>query len=155
MTYSATIKGKGILENTWIITPIYTRVDGKNAPDLTAISADGIVPQINDIVLCTESINDIDHNSARSYDDNRGANPVIIGVFSQLYTTKCDVTIQGKATLGTGSMKMVRGEDLATWAQAVDTALQIIQAAAGSDVVPAITASSWQSTNLSSNHRLD
>jgi len=164
MTYTAIVKKQGTLANTWIITPKYTRIDGQNAIDLTALSADGIVPKINDIVLCTESLNDAKHNSVRIFDNNGGASPVIVGVFSQLITTNCDITIQGKTTLGTGNKKMVLGDDLATWASKVDAALSALYAwgatgTGSSGSIPPFPGtpalSPWQSTNLSDNHKLD
>jgi hypothetical protein len=159
MIYSAEVKSKGTIDNTWIINPIYTRIDGKPAPAIVALSADGIVPQVKDIVLCAESINDIEHNSVKSFDDNRGANPIIIGVFSQLMTTNCDLTVQGKLTLGTGSKKMIRGEDLKVWAQNVDAAIQALYAwgkTVDAPPFPGLPAySQWSDTALSQNHKLD
>lgn len=154
MIYSATIKQAGGNTGEWIVTPLYTRVDGQPAPDIIALSACGLEPVAGDIVLCAESINPFDHSSVRSFDNNGGANPIIIATFSELITTLCDVIIKGKVTLGTGSKKMVLGESLATWAQSVDAALTALAGAAGS-VVPPIVASAWQSSNLSANHKLD
>ena len=165
MIYSATVVSQGIDDGTWIVTPSYTRDDGQPAPNIIALAADGIVPQTNDIVLCAESKNDFEHNSVRIFDDNKGSNPIIIAVFSQLFTTLCDLHIKGKATLGEGTKKMVLGEPLATWAQNVDAAIQALYtwAATGTppptggiapfSQVPAYN--TWQSTNLSDKHKLD
>lgn len=154
MIYSATIKQTGETAGTWIVTPLYTRVDGLPAPDIIALAANGIEPVAGDIVLCAESINPFDHSSVRSFDNNGGSCPVIIATFAELFTTLCDIIIKGKTTLGAGTYKMVLGDPLATWAQSVDTALSTLSAAVGK-VLPAITPSLWQSTNLSANHKLD
>lgn len=172
MIYSAKVKEEGTDTGTWIVIPAYTRADGQPAPDITALAADGIKPAADDIVLCAESINDFEHNSARSFDDNGGSNPIIIAVFSQLFTTLCDVTIEGdakikgKTELGDGSKKMVLGDDLATWAQKVDAAIQALYTWGQTGVPPGPAggiapfpgtpaAPLWQSSNLSSNHKLD
>ena len=154
MIYSATIKQAGETTGTWVVTPLYTRVDGLPAPDIIALAANGIEPVAGDIVLCAESINPFDHSSVRSFDNNGGACPVIIATFAELITTLFDVVIKGKVTLGAGTYKMVLGDPLATWAQSVDMALSTIAGAAGG-VVPVITPSLWQATNLSENHKLD
>jgi len=154
MIYSATIKQAGETTGEWVVTPLYTRVDGLPAPDIIALAANGIEPVAGDIVLCAESINPFDHSSVRSFDNNGGSNPVIIATFAELFTTLCDIVIKGKVTLGAGTYKMVLGDQLATWAQSVDTALSTLAGAVGS-VLPAITPSLWQSTNLSENHKLD
>jgi hypothetical protein len=164
MIYSATIKEAGTTAGTWVVLPKYTNVDAQSAPEILALAADGIVPVAGDTVLCAESINDLLHNSARVYDDNGGANPVIIGVFSQLFTTLCDVHIKGKATLGEGTKKMVLGNELAAWAAAKDAEIAALYAwaktgtgAAGSippfPGTPAET--NWSSGNLSNKHTLD
>ena len=154
MIYSATIKQAGETAGTWLVTPLYTRVDGLAAPDILALAANGIEPVAGDIVLWAEGINPFDHSSGRSFDNNGGANPLIIATFAQLITTLFDVVIKGKVTLGAGTYKMVLGDPLATWAQSVDTALSTLSAAVGK-VLAAITPSLWQSTNLSENHKLD
>jgi hypothetical protein len=125
MIYSAKVTEQGTVEGTWKVSPAYTRVDGQPAPDITALASDGIKPDVDDIVLCAESINDFEHNSVRSFDDNGGSNPIIIAVFSQLFTTLCDVTIEGdvkikgKTELGDGSKKMVIGDEIKTQLQKV------------------------------------
>ena len=154
MIYSATIKQAGTDTGTWLVTPLYTREDGQPAPDILALAANGLEPVAGDIVLCAEGINPFDHSSVRSFDNNGGANPLIIATFAELITTLFDVVIKGKVKLGAGTYKMVLGDPLATWAQSVDTALSTLSAAVGK-VLPAITPSLWQSTNLSANHKLD
>ena len=172
MIYSATVKQAGLKEGTWIVQPHYSRIDGQPAPTITSGTADGIVPAAGDIVLCAESINGTDHKSVRDFDNNGGAYPVIIGVFSQIFTTKCDVTIKGKATLGEGKKKMVLGDDLETWAKNVDAAIQALYtwAKTGAPPIPAVPGEptggiapfpgtpayqAWQTATLSKNHTLD
>ena len=160
MIYCATVKSEGTDAGTWTVSPAYTRVDGQQAPDIIALAVNGIVPEIGDIVLCAEGINPFDHSSVKSFDNNGGANPLIIGTFEQLLTTLCnvvikgDLTVEGGATLGLGTFKMVLGESLATWAQSVDLALSTLSSAAG-NYVPTIVPSVWLSANLSNNHKLD
>lgn len=160
MIYSATIKQAGIEAGTWLVTPLYTREDGQPAPDILALAANGIEPVAGDIVLCAEGINPFDHSSVRSFDNNGGANPLIIATFAELFTTLCNMVIKGtlnvngKTTLGEGTYKMVLGDQLATWAKSVDTALSTLAGAAGG-VVPAIVASVWADSNLSANNKLD
>ena len=160
MIYSATVKQAGTDTGTWIVTPIYTRVDGQPAPDILTLAANGIEPVAGDVVLCAESINPFDHSSVRSFDDNGGSNPIIIATFAELFTTLCNMVIKGtlnvngKTTLGAGTYKMLLGEPVATWAKSVDTALTTLAGAAGG-VVPTIVASVWADSNLSENHKLD
>ena len=154
MIYSATVIKAGTEQGTWIVSPAYTRDDGKPAPEILALAAFGIEPIANDIVLCAESINPFDHSSVRSFDDNGGANPVIIATFAELLTILLNMTVKGKVTLGEGTYKMALGDPLATWARSVDTALSTLAGAAGG-VVPAIVASVWADSNLSANHKLD
>lgn len=166
MIYSATIKQAGEDTATWVVSPLYTRADGKSAPDITALAANGIEPVAGDIVLCTESINPFDHSSVRSFDDNGGACPVIIATFAQLLTTLCDVVIKGKVTLGAGTYKMVLGDSLATWAQAKDAEIAALYAWGATGVAPGPAGginpfpgvppeTNWASSNLSANHKLD
>lgn len=166
MIYSATIKQAGETTGEWIVTPLYTRVDGQPAPDITALAANGLEPIAGDIVLCAESINPFDHSSVRSFDNNGGANPIIIATFAQLITTLCDVIIKGKVTLGAGTYKMVLGDPLATWAQAKDAEIAALYAWAATGVAPGPTGginpfpgapaeTMWASSNLSANHKLD
>jgi hypothetical protein len=158
MIYSAKVISAGWDAGTWIVKPKYTNVDGQSAGEIIALAGNGIKPVADDIVLCVESINDIDHNPARYFDDNGGANPVIIGVFSKLFTTLCDVT------LGEGTSQMVLGDKLAEWAAAKDAEIAALYAwgktgtgAAGSippfPGTPAET--NWSSDNLSDHHKLD
>lgn len=178
MIYSAKVKQAGIVAGQWIVSPQYTRVDGTVAPDQTALAANGIKPVADDIVLCAESRNAFDHSTFRIFDDNGGACPVIVAVFSQLATTIDDITIEGglivnkdaaikgKATLGTGSKKMVLGDDLQTWAQKVDAAIQALYTWGATGVAPGPSggivpfpgtpaAPAWQAASLSQNHKLD
>jgi hypothetical protein len=166
MIYSAIVQQAGASDNQWIITPQYTRVDGTAAPNQTALSANNIKPVAGDIVLCAESQNSFDHSTFRIFDDNAGACPIIIGVFSQLYTLDLDMTITGKVTLGTGSKKMVLGDPLQTWAQAKDAEIAALYAWAKTGVAPGPTGgiapflgtpaeTNWSTSTLSENHKLD
>ena len=166
MIYSATVKQAGTDTGTWIVSPLYTRVDGKPAPDILALAVNGLEPIAGDIVLCAENINPFDNSSVRSFDDNGGANPLIIATFQQLITTLCDIIIKGKVTLGAGTYKMVLGDLLATWAQAKDAEIAALYAWAATGVAPGPTGGinpfpgtpalvNWASGNLSANHKLD
>ena len=166
MIYSAAVIKAGDVQGTWIVSPHYTRNDGQPAPDILALAADSIVPVANDIVLCAEGINSFDHSSVRSLDNNGGSNPVIIATFSQLFTTLCDMVIKGKVTLGTGSKKMLLGEDVQTWAQAKDSEIQALYTWAATGVAPGPVGginpfpgtpaeTMWDAANLSQNHKLD
>jgi hypothetical protein len=166
MIYSAIVIGAGEDEGTWLVSPAYTRNDGLPAPDILALSADGIEPVENDIVLCAEGINPFDHSSVRSFDDNGGSNPIIIATFAQLFTTLCDMVIKGKVTLGEGTKKMVLGESLQTWAQAKDAEIQALYAWAATGVAPGPTGgiapfpgtpaeTMWNTNTLSTKHTLD
>lgn len=154
MIFSATIIKAGDDVGTWVVSPAYTRNDGLPAPNILALSADQIVPAVNDIVLCIEGANPFDHSSVRSFDNNGGSNPIIIATYAQILETLCDMVIRGKVTLGQGTYKMALGDPIETWAKSVDTALSTLSAAVGG-VLPAITPSLWLSTNLSTNHKLD
>ena len=166
MIYSATIIKAGDDAGTWIVSPAYTRNDGQPAPDILALSADKIVPAVNDIVLCAEGINPFDHSSVRSFDNNGGSNPIIIATYAQILETLCDMIIRGKVTLGQGSKKMVLGDDLQTWAQAKDSEIAALYAWAATGVAPGPTGginpfpgtpaeTNWNTANLSSKHTLD
>ena len=158
MIYSATVKKAGDVQGTWIVSPAYTRNDGLPAPDILALSADKIVPAVNDIVLCVEGINPFVHSSVRSFDNNGGSNPVIIATYAQILETLCDMIIRGKVTLGQGSKKMVLGDPLQTWAQAKDAELQALYtwAATATPPFPGTPALvNWDTNTLSANHKLD
>lgn len=166
MIYSATVKQAGTETGTWLVTPLYTRVDGQPAPDIIALAANGIEPVAGDIVLCAESINPFDHSSVRSFDDNGGSNPLIIATFAELFTTLLDIVIKGKTTLGTGTDPMVLGNALATWAQAKDAEIAALYVWGATGVAPGPTGGiapfpgtpaevNWNANNLSENHKLD
>ena len=166
MIYSATIKQAGETAGTWVVTPLYTRVDGLSAPDIIALAANGIEPVAGDIVLCAESINPFDHSSVRSFDNNGGSCPVIIATFAELFTTLLDIVIKGKVTLGAGTYKMVLGDPLATWAQAKDAEIAALYAWGATGVAPGATGGiapfpgtptevNWNANNLSTKHKLD
>ena len=166
MIYSATIIKAGDVRGTFIVSPHYTRNDGQKAPDILALSADKIVPAVNDIVLCVEGANPFDHSSVRSFDNNGGSNPIIIATYAQILETLCDMIIRGKVTLGQGTKKMVLGDDLETWAKAKDTEIAALYAWAATGVAPGPTGgikpfpgtpaeTNWNTSNLSANHKLD
>lgn len=172
MIYSATIKQAGTAPGTWLVTPLYTREDGQPAPDILALAANGLEPVAGDIVLCAEGINPFDHSSVRSFDNNGGANPLIIATFVELFTTLCNMVIKGtlnvngKTTLGAGTYKMVLGDQLATWAQAKDAEIAALYDWGATGVAPGPTGGiapfpgtptevNWNANNLSANHKLD
>lgn len=166
MIYSATVKQAGTEAGTWLVTPLYTRIDGQSAPDITALAANGLEPVAGDIVLCAEGINPFDHSSVRSFDNNGGANPLIIATFAELITTLFDVVIKGKVKLGAGTYKMVLGDPLATWAQAKDAEIAALYAWGATGVAPGPAGGinpfpgtpapvNWNNNNLSANHKLD
>ena len=166
MIYSATIKQAGETAGTWVVTPLYTSVDGLPAPDIIALAANGIEPVAGDIVLCAESINPFDHSSVRSFDNNGGSCPIIIATFAELFTTLLDIVIKGKVILGEGTYKMVLGDPLATWAQAKDAEIAALYAWGATGVAPGPTGGispfpgtpaevNWNANNLSENHKLD
>ena len=170
MIYSANVKQAGLETGQWLITPKYTRVDGTDAPDQTALAANGIKPVEGDIVLCAESRNAFSHEPFRTFDDNGGACPIIIAFFSQLMTMDIDLTITGKVILGTGSKKMVLGDDLQTWAQAKDAEIAALYTWAKTGTPPSGGAvdtggippflgtpseTNWNTASLSANHKID
>lgn len=155
MIYAATVQGEGVTAGTYLVTPHYTRVDGSDAPNIEALPVNGLVPAKDDVVFCVEGINDFLQAKQMIFNDNGGAFPIIIASLAQLLVFAVSMQITGKVTLGEGGKKMLLGEDVQTWAQSVDAALKIIETAAGSDVVPPITASQWNTSNLSENHELD
>jgi hypothetical protein len=172
MIYSAKVVQAGSASGQWVVSPQYTRVDGTDAPDQTALAGSGIKPVAGDIVLCADSRNSFDHSAFRIFDNNDGACPIIIAVFSQLLTRDLnlvitgDFTAKGKATLGEGSQKMVLGGDLETWAKAKDAEIAALYTWAATGVAPGPTGginpfpgtppeTNWNAATLSENHKLD
>jgi hypothetical protein len=158
MIYSAKVIQAGTDAGTWIVSPAYTTIDGLPAKNILALSSDGIVPAVDDIVLCCEGINPFDHSSVRSFDKNGGSNPIIIATFAQVFKTLCNVI------LGQGTDPMVLGNKLATWAESVDSAVSALitwakTGTGSSGSIPAIfpvpTDPEWSDENLSENHKLD
>ena len=113
MIYSAIVKGAGLEEGQWVISPQYTRDDGSPAPDQPALAANGIKPATNDVVLCAESQNSFDHSTFRKFDDNSGACPIIIATFEQM------LTLLVKLTLGAGTDFMLLGDATKTELQKI------------------------------------
>jgi hypothetical protein len=156
MIYAAEVISTGIINpDAFVVQPKYTRIDGVDALTIEALPINGLFPSVGDIVFCAEGINDFEQSMQLLINKNGGAFPLIFATLVSPIVYKIDMTLLGKMKLGEGTEPMVLGESLKAWCQAVDTALGIIQAAAGSDYVPTITASQWQDSNLSENHTLD
>jgi hypothetical protein len=73
---------------------------------------------------------------------------------------------KGKITLGEGGKKMLLGDDVQTWAKAIDAALTALYSWAATGVPPGPTGGiapfpgspalqAWNNANLSKNHQLD
>lgn len=166
MIYAATVNGQGTTAGTYSVTPLYTRIDGQDAPVIDALPVNGLVPAVGDVVYCAEGINDLAQSMQLLINDNGGAYPIIIASIAPSLVYGVDMQITGNVVLGQGGKKMVLGDDLATWAQAVDAALQALYAWGATGVAPGpagginpFTGSpalqSWASSNLSQNHSLD
>ena len=158
MIFAAKVKGAGTTAGTYLVSPLYTRIDGLVAPDIEALPVNSLIPAVDDIVYCAEGINDFTPATQLLINDNGGAFPLI---FASLAGS---IQIGANVTLGQGGKKMVLGDDLAAWAQAVDAALQALYTwgdlgtgSSGSipkfPGVPALQ--TWEDTNLSENHKLD
>lgn len=173
MNYAAEVIEAGENPGEWVVAPLIVEMDGGDATERTAFSADAIKPAIGDMVFCIESHTDYEFNPAQRVNDPTGANVIIVGVFADILSRDAtlkilkDLYVTGKATLGTGADKMVLGEALAVWAQKVDAALTALYAWGATGVAPGPTggivpfpgtpaAPVWVSgTNLSQNHKLD
>ena len=171
MLYTAIVQSQSIEDsNQWLIAPQYTHVDGQPAENIYALAANGIVPAVNDLVLCAESRNSFDQSTFRCFDDNGGACPIIIATYSDLLTLMLDFVLKGKMTLGAGSNPMVLGNKLATWAQNVDAAIQALYTWAKTGTPPSggpvdtggippfpgtPAYNAWDGSELSQNHKLD
>jgi len=124
MIYAATIKSVGVTPGTFFVTPLYTRVDGTDAPDIEALPLGGLVPTVGDTVICAEGINDFSQSTQMIFNDNGGAFPLIIASLAQILVFSVALTqIKGLVTLGDGGNHMLKGESVATWAQSVDAAI--------------------------------
>ena len=173
MNYAAEVIKAGENPGEWVVAPLIVEMDGGDAPNRTAFSADAIKPAIGDFVFCIESHTDYEFNPAQRVNDPTGANVIIVGVFADILSRDAtlkilkDLYVTGRATLGTGAVKMVLVEALAVWAQKVDAALTALYAWGATGVAPGPTggivpfpgtpaAPVWVSgTNLSQNHKLD
>ena len=166
MIYAATVKGRGVTDGTYLVTPQYTRVDGTDAPDIEALSVNGLEPETGDIVFCAEGINDFSQSMQMIFNNNGGAFPLIIASLAQLLIFSIAMQIQGNVTLGQGGKKMLLGETVQTWAQAVDAALQALYAWGATGVAPGPMGGiapfsglpalqSWPTDALSAKHELD
>ncbi len=166
MIYAATVKSEGQTSGTYLVTPHYTRVDGTDAPDIEALSINGLVPANNDVVFCAEGINDFSQSIQMIFNDNGGAFPLIIASLAQLLVFSIAMQITGNVKLGQGGKKMLLGETVQTWAQAVDAALQALYSWGATGVAPGPTGGiapfpgtpplqTWPTGALSTKHELD
>lgn len=166
MIYAATVKGQGQTAGTFLVTPQYSRVDGTDAPDIEALPVNGLEPEIGDTVFCAEGINDFSQSMQMLFNDNGGAFPLIIASLAQMLVYSIAMQITGRVKLGQGGKKMLLGDTVQTWAQAVDAALQALYAWGATGVAPGPTGGiapfpgtpalqSWPTDALSTKHELD
>ena len=166
MIYAATVQGEGTTVGTYIVQPHYTHVDGTDAPEIEALPVNGLIPAKDDVVFCAEGMNDFLQSSQMIFNDNGGAFPLIIASLAQILVFSIAMQIKGKVTLGQGGKKMVLGDDLQTWAQSIDAAVQALYVWGASGVAPGPTGGiipfpgtptlqPWQASALSQNHQLD
>jgi hypothetical protein len=165
MIFAATVKGEGVTQGTYLVAPHYSRVDGTDAPDIESLPINGLTPADGDVVFCAEGINDFSQSTQMIFNNNGGAFPIMFASLAQLLVFSVAMQITGKVTLGQGGKKMLLGETVQTWAQAVDAALNALYAwgATGSPPpnggivpfpgLPALQA--WNTDALSENHELD
>jgi hypothetical protein len=158
MIFAAKIKGQGTTAGAFIVTPLYIRIDGVDAPDIEAFPVNGLVPAVGDVVYCAEGINDFAQSMQLLINENGGAYPIIFASLAASLVYSPDTQFTGKVKLGQGGKKMVLGDDIQTWAQAVDAALTALYAW-GASMSPAFPGTPplqpWQTTILSQNHELD
>lgn len=166
MIFAATVKGEGTTQGTYLVTPHYSRVDGTDAPDIESLPINGLTPANGDVVFCAEGINDFSQSMQMVFNDNGGAFPIMFASLAQLLVFSVAMQITGKVTLGQGGKKMLLGETVQTWAQAVDAALTALYAWGATGVAPGVTGGivpfpgvpalqSWNTAALSENHELD
>jgi hypothetical protein len=164
MIYAATVQGEGITAGTYLVKPHYTRVDGTDAPNIEALTLNSLTPAKDDIVFCAEGINDFSQGMQMIFNDNGGAFPVIIASLAQLLVFSVAMQITGKVKLGQGGKKMLLGDDVQTWAQKVDAALQALYTwgatgTGSSGSIPPFPGTPalqpWSTDALSQNHELD
>jgi len=166
MIYAAKVRGRGQTEGTWKVAPQYTRVDGTDAPEIEAFSLNGLEPETGDMVFCAEGINDFSQSMQMIFNDNGGAFPLIFASLAQTLIYSMAMHLTGKIRLGQGGKKMLLGETVQTWAQAVDAALQALYTWGATGVAPGPAGGinpfsqtpalqSWPTDALSVNHELD
>ena len=166
MIYAAIVTGAGITAGTYMVKPQYTRVDGTDAAEIEAFAVNGLVPATKDVVFCAEGINDFSQSTQMIFNDNGGAFPLIIASLAQILVFSVAMQITGKVTLGQGGKKMLIGETVQTWAQAVDAALRALYTWGATGVPPGPTGGiapfsgspalqAWPAAALSANHKLD
>lgn len=158
MIYAAIVKSEGVTAGTWNVAPQYTRIDGTDAPEIEAFAVNGLTPEIGDMVICAEGINDFSQSVQMIFNDNGGAFPLIIASLAQLLVFSIAMQITGNVTLGQGGKKMLLGETVQTWAQSVDAALSALYAW-GATVTPAFSGTpplqAFPAAALSAHHELD
>jgi hypothetical protein len=159
MIFAAKIKGQGTTAGTYLVSPLYTRIDGVVAPDIEALPINGLVPATDDIVYCAEGINDFAQSMQLLINENGGAFPIIFASLATSLVYTPDMQLKGKIKLGEGDKKMVLGDPLQTWAQAMDAWALAIDTWARTVLHPPFPGTpalqTWQTTNLSENHKLD
>jgi hypothetical protein len=166
MIYAATVQGEGVSPGTYLVKPQYTRIDGTDAPNIEALPVSGLVPAVGDEVFCAEGLNDFSQSVQMLFNDNGGAYPLIIASLAQILVYSVAMQITGKVTLGQGGKKMLLGDDVQTWAQKVDAALQALYTWGAGGVAPGPTGGiipfpgtpalqPWSADALSKNHELD
>lgn len=166
MIYAATVKGEGLTAGTYLVTPHYSRVDGTDAPDIEALPVNGLTPAVGDVVFCAEGINDFAQSMQMIFNNNGGAFPLIIASLAQILVYSVAMQITGNVKLGQGGKKMLLGETVQTWAQAVDAALQALYAWGATGVAPGPAGGiapfsgspalqAWPTAALSTKHELD
>lgn len=119
MIYAATVKSEGQTQGTYLVTPLYTRVDGTAAPDIEAFPVNGLEPEIGDTVFCAEGLNDFSQSMQMIFNDNGGAFPLIIASLAQTLVYAVAMQITGQVQLGDGTDKMVLGDTLKTEIQKI------------------------------------
>jgi hypothetical protein len=166
MIYAATVRGRGQTSGTYKVAPQYTRADGTDAPEIEAFPVNGLEPETGDTVFCAEGLNDFSQSMQMIFNDNGGAFPLIIATLAQTIVYAVAMQITGNVKLGEGGKKMLLGETVQTWAQAVDSALQALYTWGATGVAPGPTGGiapfsgspalqSWDTAALSENHELD
>jgi hypothetical protein len=165
MIYAATIVSAGVINpDAFVVKPQYTRIDGTDALNIEALPLSGLFPTVGDVVFCAESINDFEQSMQQIINQNGGAFPLIFASLASPIIFKVDMTLLGKLVLGEGTYKMLLGEKMKAWSQAVDNALSALYqwgalGTGASGSIPAFPGTpalvAWSDDNMSDNHLLD